>query len=51
MICPAGKAEVSAVYVVVNKLADNVARREKGSSLVCRPLHSIQVYAVFVHLP
>jgi hypothetical protein len=29
MICLAGKAEVSAVYVCVNKLTDNATRRAK----------------------
>jgi hypothetical protein len=51
MFCPSGKAEVSAVYVRVNKLADNAAGRVKGGSLMCCPLHSIHIYAFLVHIP
>ncbi len=51
MICLSGKTEVSAVYVLVNKLADNAARRAKGNSLMCSPLHSIHIYAFLVHIP
>ena len=51
MICLSGKAEVSAVYVIVNKLTDNAARRAKGGSLVCSPLHAVQIHAFLEHIP
>jgi hypothetical protein len=51
MICPLGKAEGSAVYRLVNKLPDNAAKWANHQFSVCSPLHSIQVYALFVHIP
>jgi hypothetical protein len=51
MICPLGKAEGSAVYSLVNKLPDNAAKRANHQFSVCRPLDSIQIYSVLVHIP
>lgn len=51
MICAYGKAEVSTVCLFANKLTDNAARRATGGSLMCRPLHGIQIHTVLVHLP